>query len=365
MTAWTQPHDANVALFALAATTLLSTRFRLGPIALIVLFAVGLDLRFSEFGVGISDVALVTREGINAMLAGQNPYLIQQTAGVSAFPYGPIALIWYLPFHDPRLQEFGISILLLGLLAFRGQPMGLALWAVAPLTIRLASDGSNDHTAALLLLVALLVLERAPRAGALLMGVAAGFKIYALAWLPPILVWAGAGAFAAGIVAAVVVWLPALIIWGPQNVLAAFQASEAVHKLPYFSLGELLYRARFLVPKQTLDLARLIFGAATALAVSPFARSHRAVIVAGMAIYLVTLYTGFWSSPAYLIPLMLVIAWYIDLWLSPADVRIRWPTDPVGLISDAVDASGHAWMHGATRLESLANDDRTGPRCGR
>jgi hypothetical protein len=343
-------------MFILVPTTLLSTRFRLGPIALIALFVVGLDLRISEFGLGVSDVATVVKVGINAMLTGQNPYLIQVTSGVSAFPYGPIALLWYLPLNDPRLQEFGLSIVLLGVLALRGQPMGLALWAAAPLTIRLASDGSNDHTAALLLLVAILVLERAPRAGALLIGLAAGFKIYALAWLPPIFVWAGAGAFVIGIVAAVAVWLPVLVIYG-LNVFAAFQASEEVHKVPFYSLGELLYRAKLLVPKQTLDLVRLIFGAATALAVSPFARSHRAVVVAGMAIYLVTLYTGFWSSPAYLIPLMLLICWYIDLWLSRDDERIRWPTDPVGRITAAVDARWPTVDSQRSRLESPAHDD--------
>jgi hypothetical protein len=318
-------------------TTLLSARFRLGPIGLLVLFAVGVELRYAQFGVGWSDVPGTIQAAIDEVARGINPYAPGALANRAPFPYGPLALLWYGPLNDPRLQEFAVSILLLAMLCFRGQPMGLALWAAAPLTVNLASDGSNDHTAALLLLVALVVLERMPRAGALLVGVAAGFKIYALAWLPPILVWAGAGARAAGIVGTAAVWLPAALIWGPGNIIRAFQAADAVHPTAYFSLGQALSSANYKYPREVLDMLRLALGALTAVIVSPMVRTHAGVVVGGAAIYLVTLYAGFWSSPAYLIPLALVLAWYIDIWLGPDDPRIAWPTDPVGVISAEVD----------------------------
>jgi hypothetical protein len=314
-----------------------SLRFRIEPLALLVLFGVGIELRYAQFAIGTSDVPSTIRTALDGLAHGINPYAPGANVSGPPFPYGPLALLWYLPFHDPRLQEFAISIVLLSVLTMRGQPLGLALWAASPLVVNLASDGSNDHTAALLLLVALVVLERMPRAGALLIGVAAGFKIYALAWLPPIFFWAGAGALITGLIGTVAVWLPAAILWGPGNILAAFQAADAVHKIPYYSLAEALFRAHFNIPRPTMDTFRLVAGALTAVVVAPMARSHRGVVIAGMAIYFVTLYAGFWSSPAYLVPPALVLCWYIDLWLGPQDARIPWPTDPVGVITDEAD----------------------------
>jgi hypothetical protein len=341
MTAWPQPHDATLAFLVLAVTTLASTRFRLGPVALIVLFAVGVELRYAQFGVGYSDVAATIRTAMNDVAAGLNPYLL--AAGRPPFPYGPLALLWYMPFHDPGMQEFVLSLLILGILAFRGEPMGLALFATMPLFVLLASDGSNDHSAALFLLIALLVLERMPRAGALLIGLSAGFKIYSLAWLPPVFFWVGVGlsgaiAFALGVVGFAVAWLPAAFLWGAGNIVSAIQAADAVHNAPFFSLGETLSRVlRINLSRDTLNLFRLVAGLATALAVAPFVRTFRGVVMAGMVIYFVTLYAGFWSTPAYLVAPFLVICWFIDAWLGPDATRVSWPSDPVGRIAAWVD----------------------------
>jgi hypothetical protein len=340
VTAWPQPRDGTLAFLVLAATTFASTRFRIGPIALIVLFAIGVELRVAQFGIGFSDVSDTIRAAINEVLAGLNPYA--PIANRPPFPYGPLALIWYLPINDPRMQEFGLSIVMLGVLAIRGKPMGLAIFATMPLFVLLASDGSNDHTAALFLLVALLVLERAPRAGALLLGLSAGFKIYSLAWLPPVFFWVGVGsagavAIALGVVGFLIAWLPAAVLWGPGNILSAIQAADAVHKAPFFSLGETLLRLGINASRQVLDVFRLLAGAATALIVSPFVRTFSGVVIGGMLIYFVTLYAGYWSTPAYLIAPILVICWFIDAWLGPDGSRIEWPSDPVGRLSVWVD----------------------------
>src|SRR3954452_2490760 len=92
MTALPQPHDGNLAFIVLGATTLVSVRFRIGPLALIVLFAVGIELRYAEFAQGVSDVPQTTRVAINALLSGGNPYLVSSTPGVAPFPYGPLTL---------------------------------------------------------------------------------------------------------------------------------------------------------------------------------------------------------------------------------------------------------------------------------
>lgn len=342
MTAWPQPGDATLGFLVLAVTTLASVRFRIGPLALIVLFAIGVELRVAQFGVGVSDVADTIRAAIDEVGRGLNPYAPGPGIDRPPFPYGPLAIVWYWAFNDPRLQEVGVSVLLLGLFAVRGQPMGLALFATMPLFVLLASDGSNDHSAGLFLLGALLVLERMPRAGALLLGLTAGFKIYSLAWLPPIFFWVGvgsSGAIALGlaVLGVVLVWLPAAVLWGAGNILATFQAAEAVHRAPFFSLGEVLGRAGIHASRSTLDSFRLVAGAATAVIVSPTVRTFRGLVMAGMVIYFVTLYAGFWSTPAYLIAPVLVICWFIDAWLGPAATRVAWPSDPVGRFTRWVD----------------------------
>src|SRR3712207_2144408 len=149
ITAWPQAHDASLSFFVVLGTLLLSLRFRIGPLALIALVFVGIDLRYAELGRGSSDVAEAISAGLETMLNGGNPYrdVFGPTGEFVPFPYGPVALVWYLPMSDPRLTELVVSIALLAVLAVRGRPLGLALWATAPLTVRLATDGSNDHSA--------------------------------------------------------------------------------------------------------------------------------------------------------------------------------------------------------------------------
>ncbi len=338
------PRDGGLGFFVMAALLALSLRWDIGPLALIGLFAVGLELRYFSFGAGISGVADVTRGAINVMLHGGNPYGIGYDPTrplAEPFPYGPLALLWYLPWKDPRVLEVMVSGVITALLMIRGRPLGLAIWATSPMLVQLASDGSNDNTAGLLLLVALVVLERMPRAGAALIGVGAAFKIYALAWLPPIFVWAGFEALAAGIVATILGWLPAVVLWGAVPILQSFQLSDATHQVPYYSLGQALQQLGVYPNKGVLNIFRLAAGGLSAIVASAFVRSHAGVVIAGMLIYLVTLYAGFWSTAAYLTAIGAVICWYLDVWLSgERDTRVRWPGDPVGRLTAWVD---HRW----------------------
>jgi hypothetical protein len=347
-TGWPPTRDGGLAFFILVAMAVLSLRVRLGAAALVILVLVGIELRVVEYGVGFTDVADAIQSGIRDVLNGGNPYapgLDPLFPGRPPFPYGPLTLLWYLPMRDPMLTEMFVSIGLLAALAIRGRPLGLALWATLPGLVHLAGDGSNDHTPALFLLIALIVAERAPRAGALILGLAAGFKIYLLAWLPPLFVWAGAGALATGIVAFVAVWLPAVLVWGAGPILETFRQADAVHATPYFSLGQVLATYRLGASREALNLFRLAAGAMTAIVASFYSRSYAAVIVAGALIYLVTLYSGYWGTPAYLVPIGLLLCWFIDRWFAPFlrlgnepdPTRIRWPGDPVGRLMAAVD----------------------------
>lgn len=350
LTAVPGARDGGLAFFLTAALLALSLRFRIGPLAVIVLFAIGLELRLVSFGTGASDVAGAIRVAIDGVLRGGNPYAPVFDPSIPhnpPFPYGPLVLLWYLPWRDPRVIEVLVSTAILAALAIRGRPLGLAVWATAPILLQLASDGSNDDSGALLILVALVVLERMPRAGALLIGVAAGFKIYALAWLPPVFVWAGATAFAIGVVGAIGVWLPAAVAWGVGSIVSAFRLAEATHTRLYFSLASALHAFGLPVARDAFEAFRLVAGAVAALTLSAFARSHAAVVVIGMLIYGMTLYAGFWSTPAYLVPIAAIVCWYIDVWLGPAatgvtdddgdPTRVRWRGDPVGRLTEALD----------------------------
>src|SRR4051794_30521963 len=97
MTAWPQPHDGGLAFLVLAATTLVSVRFRIGPVALIVLFAIGIELRYGDSAGGVPDGPQTTRPAINPPLSGGTLSLISSPPGVAPSPWGPLPLLWSLP----------------------------------------------------------------------------------------------------------------------------------------------------------------------------------------------------------------------------------------------------------------------------
>jgi hypothetical protein len=346
--------DGGLGFFVLVALLVRSLRFDTGPLALVGMFLVGVELRILSFGAGVSDVSTVTRAAIELVLQGGNPYGVGYDVSVppgASFPYGPLALLWYLPFSDPRILEVAISCLIAALLALRGRPLGLAIWATYPAFVTIASDGSNDTSAGLFLLIALVVLERLPMVGAALIGIAAGFKVYALAWLPPILAWAGLAPFLLGLVGAAAVWLPAVVLWGAGNILKSFQLTDINKLSPYYSVAHALQYLRQSPDRGLMTAAAYVWGALTALATLFVVRSHRGVVVGGVLVFVVTLYTGWWSTAAYLLAIGPVLCWYVDVWLGPgagdrdgergsdeiADpTRIRWPSDPIGRFTEAV-----------------------------
>ena len=348
MLAATPPiHDGGLGFFVVVAVLALSLRYDVGPLALAALFWVGLEMRVFSFGVGESDVSTVTRAAIDLVLKGGNPYGhgydVSFPPGAS-FPYGPLALIWYLPFRDPRVLEVAVSCLICGVLAIRGRPLGLAIWATYPAFVTIASDGANDTSAGLLILVALVVLERSKLLGAALIGIAAGFKVYALAWLPPIFGWAGLTALLAGLIGAIVVWLPAIVLWGPDNILRSFQLTDINKTSPYYSLAHALAYLNQRVDRGLMTAAAYIWGALTALATVFLVRSHRGAVVGGVLVFVVTLYSGWWSTAAYLLAIGPVLCWYVDVWLGPRaededsdPTRVPWPRDPIGRLVGAIN----------------------------
>jgi hypothetical protein len=317
-------------------------RWPAGTLAIVVLAGAGALLRVQAYGVGFSDALDVTVAAIDRVLAGGNPYGIgyaETTPPGAPFPYGPVSLLWYLPFRDdPRRFEFLVSLATIALLAVRGRALGLALYATFPPLLTLASDGANDTSAGLLLLAALVAIHRVGPMGGVLLAAAAAFKPFALAWLPGLVVAGGIANLLGFLAMSGLVWLPLLLIWGAGPMLTSLAMAEEVHRSPYYSLAWALevFTGRP-QSKGLFEGLRLVLGGATALLTAPFVRTSTGILVSGLLIYLVTLYTGYWSTFAYLAAIAPVVAWYVDGWLGLAEGRIAWPGDPVGRLSAEVD----------------------------
>jgi hypothetical protein len=330
--AGTPPPTVLVYLIVLTGLLFASLRWRIAPLAIVILVVAGMDLRVGYFSPAGSDVDDVTRAAIARMLAGQSPYGVGYPQSVppgSPFPYGPLALIWYLPFPSPRRLELFVSVVLLLTLAVRGRPLGLAIYAVLIPLLVVASDGSNDNSAGLLLLIALVSAERWPRVGAAFLGLAVAFKPYALAWVAPYLGWAGIAALWPMLIAASAFWLPAMIAWGPAAIHDSLSGAEAAQLRvgAYYSLGWALKRFGSPIPPEVLNTLRLVIGAAASVVAILRTKTHAGVVLGGTLIFLATLFLGAWSTFAYFAAIAPVLCWYLDDWFGHAEDRVDWPTE--------------------------------------
>ncbi len=226
--------------------------------------------------------------------------------------------------------------MVLGLLALRGRPLGLAIYAVTPAFVVAAGDGSNDTSAGLLILVALLAAVRVPLLGAALLALAVAFKPYALAWLPGLIGFAGIGPLLAFLGASVVLWLPALVAWGPGSILWSLREAEALHPRPYYSLAYALGSDGSDVPKEAWGLLRIMAGLALAVLSLVLTRSAASLIIGGSLVFAATLFLGWWGTFAYLAAVAPILCWHIDDWLGLGG-RVAWPGDPVRRVTDWAD----------------------------
>jgi len=336
--AGTPPGAVTLHLIVLTALLFASMRWRVAPIAIIALVIAGIDLRFAYLSPVGSDVDDVTIAAIQRLLAGQSPYGFAYPETVppgSTFPYGPLALLWYLPFPSPRQLELFISIAILVALAVRGRPLGVAIYATLIPLLVVASDGSNDNSAGLLLLIALVSAERWPRVGAAVLGLAIAFKPYALAWAAPMVGWGGLALLWPILLAAGTFWLPAIVAWGPAAIYQSLVGAEEaqIRVGAYYSLAWALKRWGSPVAPETLNQLRLLIGAVASGIALLRTRSHAAMILGGTAIFLATLFLGAWSTFAYFAAIAPTICWYIDDWFGHADDAVDWPTE-ISVIGD-------------------------------
>lgn len=319
-------------LIGLAVLLAVSTRRSVRPATILVLLAGGVVMRLVIMDRVGSDVLDVTSAAIDRVLSGGNPYgtgYAESRPPGAPFPYGPVALLWYLPLRSaPEVIELGAAIVVAIVLALQGRVVGLAVYATAPVLVATAVDGSNDTSLGLLLLAAFIAAIRWPAIGAALLAAAVGFKLSALAFVPAYLAWGGlriAGAFVA---ASLIVWAPVVARWGPSSFLRSAQLANDFHRTTVWSLGSIV-RDITGVRIEALDELRFVLGGALAAATLALRRSLDTVILAGSAVYLVTLHGGNWATFAYFAALGPLICWRLDDWLGmPSRPLMRWPRTP-------------------------------------
>jgi hypothetical protein len=312
------PRAIHLHQFLVGGLLFASFGWPVGRLAILALLVAGVDLRLAYQATG-SDVLIVTRAAIDTVLAGGNPYGIGYDVSVppgAPFPYGPLALLWYMPPFPAQTIELVVAMAIVAVLAVRGRPLGLAVYACAPAIIPVASDGANDTSLGLLLLIAFVVAERSPRAGAFGLGLAIAFKPTAVAWLPPMLAWTGVGGALALAAGAGLFWLPAAVAWGPAAILDSIRRANEIHSSTYYSLAHTLGRFGIAASSATWDVVRAIVAASIAAASLFHARSVHAVIGWGAAIFLAGLFGGFWSTFAYFAAVAPIVCWHIDGWLG-------------------------------------------------
>lgn len=308
---------------AIGLTLVAAARWQLRWLPVIVLVLCGIALRLSVFHQEASDVADVTRLAILTAAEGGNPYgigyVLSRPAG-APFPYGPIALLWYLPaVFDPSILEFLVSLglmLYFGLRAANGRPIGLAVLALAPPLVLASMDGSNDTSAGLLILAALAVSAKRPAAGAILLAVAVAFKPYAIAWLPPLVLWAGLPALLAFVGASVIAWSPVLFVWGPGSYLRSLAMAQQTHlREAYWSLAAIVDN---LVPgaaPRALETIRYFLSGAVAVLGGRRVHSIDGVIVVGTLAFVIAQFGGYFGSYVYIAAVAPVLCWRVDDWL--------------------------------------------------
>jgi hypothetical protein len=308
---------------AIGLTLVAAGRWQLKWLPVIVLVLCGVALRLSVAGREASDVADVTTHAIRMMTAGFDPYGIGYMASRpmgAAFPYGPLALLWYLPFRsDPAMLEFLVSVGLLGYFGLRaanGRPLGLVVMALAPPLVLAAMDGSNDTSAGLLILLAIALGARRPVMGAAALAVAVAFKPYAVAWVPAFLVWAGLPALLAFVGASLIAWAPVLFYWGPESYLRSLAMAQQTHmRQAYWSFAAILDGILPGAAPRALETIRYVVAGGVALVGARIVRSLDGVIVVGALAFVLAQFGGYFGSYVYLAAIAPVLCWRVDDWL--------------------------------------------------
>jgi len=279
------------------------------------------------------DVVRATTEAIQTLLLGGNPYVhvMQSTIPVgSPFVYPPGEFLFYLPSYllvsDIYRVDTITGVLSIGLILLAGLRVGwdrvvlpamlYATWGVGAFR---AVDGSNDVSAAFLVIVGLVALAFADprtRAGriayvvsAVALGWAMAFKQFSVVIVPLVLRhlavsgrdWRRYAAVSVGTAAAFVV---PFLLWDPQAFIAQQIASLTFHE-NLWGINFLNFFAQY---GDVTPYYRLFFLGEVVLTLLGFAFAIRARLAtvgmaafAGCGVILIALLLARWSTQPYFI----------------------------------------------------------------
>jgi len=318
------PDNWGVGVAVVVGLTLAaSARWQLRWVPVFAIILCGVGLRWAMSNAEASDVADVTTAAIRTVLRGADPYGIGYAASRpvgASFPYGPVALLWYFPiFRDPTQIESLVSLALMGFFGVRaaqGRPLGLVVFALAPPLVLASVDGSNDASAGLLILVALALAAKRPMLGAAALAVAVAFKPYALAWLPPLALWAGAPVVAAFAAASFMAWSPVLFVWGAEKYVKSLAMAQQTHlRAAYWSVASVWDSIDPGSAPRALETLRYFLSGAVAVLGGMRVRSIDGVIVVGTAAFMIAQFGGYFGSYVYVAAVAPVLCWRVDDWL--------------------------------------------------
>ena len=260
----------------------------------------------------------------NGLLAGLNPYgrEIVGTSTNNPFPYGPLALVAYIPGVWTEIAAAGLAM---AILARHRAWLTLAIFAACPLAVRGAVMGINDSLPGLLILVAMLEARRSAVRGAAWLALAAGVKPYAAAWLPGIVGLGGVAAVVSFSLVSLAVWSPVILVWGVGAFLRSVQLAQRAQDLAASS--------------SMLDIPALRLLAAPAAALAMFLRSWQAAVWLGLAAYLIFLFFTSWVSLGYLLAVFPLAGLVLESLRGEPAGRDGAPTPDGGAVSGAAEAS--------------------------
>jgi hypothetical protein len=307
----------------IALTLIACARWQLRWLPVLVVIVCGVALRWSVSNNTASDVSDVTRAAITTMQHGGNPYgigyFVSRPPGAS-FPYGPVDLFWYVPFvRDPTQLEMLVTFALLGFFGIRaalGRPIGLVLFALTPPLVLASVDGSNDTSAGLFILIALALAAKRPALGAGALALAVAFKPYALAWLPPLVLWAGFPVIFGFLAVSFVAWSPVIFVWGPGNYLRSLAMAQQTHlRDAYWSLASVWDGIDPGTAPRALETIRYFLSGAVAIFGGMRVRSIDGVIVVGSIAFMIAQFAGYFGSYVYIAAVAPVICSRVDDWV--------------------------------------------------
>jgi hypothetical protein len=303
-----------------------------GPFICWYAFLIGTSERLSRTPLlDGSDVLRATQEALANLVQGLNPYTVPLTSTIppgSPLVYPPGELLWYLPAHllfgDLTRVDTVAGILTTAAIGIAGLRAGwdrvalpamlYATWGIGAFR---AVDGSNDVSAAFMVVLALAILvfaDRDTRGGrlafvlsAVAFGWAVGFKQFAIVLLPLVLRhlavadrdWRRYGLISGGTIAVLVV---PFLVWDPGAFLSQQLATLTFHQEVWGANVPALLQ-QYVDPTGLLPFffAAEILGTLVALALLIRARlpTLGVATLAGCGVILVALLLARWTTQPY------------------------------------------------------------------